>query len=40
MKDIVTLSKYFECYDRRKISKDRVQLVWSDYFSSLISKHS
>ena len=33
MKDTVTLSIYFGCYDRRKISKDRFQLVWSDYTS-------
>ena len=41
MKDIFTLSIYFACYDRRKIIKDRFQLVWSDYTSvSLISKQS
>ena len=30
MKDIFTLSKYIECYDRWKIIKDRFQLEWSD----------
>ena len=38
MKDIVTLSKYFECYDRRKIIKDRFQLEWSDDNSVLYFK--
>ena len=30
MKNIFTLSKYFGCYDRQIIIKDRFQLEWSD----------